>query len=432
MSAELATTARRRRGASASTAVGRDGRLVPLLRRASPATWRSAACSTPAPTSPRCSRSCDRLPLGGWSLRAEPVLRAGIAATRAVVETTDDVVVRTHAHIVGLVEEARLPDRVTRRALATFAALAEVEGRLHRRPPEQVHFHEVGSHDTVIDVVGTAAALEVLGDRRGDGVAGGHRHGHGPQRPRVPAQPVAGRGPAAAAGSRRGVGTSPSSSPRRPVRPSWRPWRRASGRCPPCAIAATGFGAGSTRDRRPPQLHPGRGGRVHWSRRAAQGQPVMLLETNLDDATGEVLAHAVEALLDAGRPRRLDHPGRHEEGPARPHRERPRRPGPDRVGARHARRPRRGASGCAVPLLERWPAARVMDEVDVEGAPVRVKVSPGRVKVEQRDAARVAAAPTGFRCGRCCTAPRRCGVDATRTDRRRPTRRPPAEGPTSA
>ena len=90
-------------------------------------------------------------------------MRAGIAAMRAVVEVTDDVVVRTHAHIVGLVEEARLPDRVARRALATFSALAEVEGRLHRRPPDQVHFHEVGSHDTVIDVVGTAAALEVLG-----------------------------------------------------------------------------------------------------------------------------------------------------------------------------------------------------------------------------------------------------------------------------
>ena len=52
---------------------------------------------------------------------------------------------------------------MARRALATFAALAEVEGRLHRRPPAQVHFHEVGGHDTIIDVVGTAAALEVLG-----------------------------------------------------------------------------------------------------------------------------------------------------------------------------------------------------------------------------------------------------------------------------
>src|SRR5262247_2477883 len=62
-----------------------------------------------------------------------------------------------------MVEEARLPERVARRALAAFRALAQVEGRLHRRPPEQVHFHEVGGLDAIVDVVGTAAALEVLG-----------------------------------------------------------------------------------------------------------------------------------------------------------------------------------------------------------------------------------------------------------------------------
>ena len=105
----------------------------------------------------------ERLPLGGWALEVEPVLRGGVAASQAVVTVHDNVVVRTHAHIVGLVEEARLPERVARRALATFAALAEVEARLHRRPVDQVHFHEVGGHDTIIDVVGTAAALEVLG-----------------------------------------------------------------------------------------------------------------------------------------------------------------------------------------------------------------------------------------------------------------------------
>ena len=91
------------------------------------------------------------------------MLRGGVAASQAVVTVRDNVVVRTHAHIVGLVEEARLPDRVARRALATFAALADVEATLHRRPVDQVHFHEVGGHDTIVDVVGTAAALEVLG-----------------------------------------------------------------------------------------------------------------------------------------------------------------------------------------------------------------------------------------------------------------------------
>lgn len=104
----------------------------------------------------------ERLPFGGWALEVEPVLRGGIAASRAVVTVQDHVVVRTYAHIVGLVEEARLPERVAARALATFGALAEVEAGIHRRPIDQVHFHEVGGHDSIIDVVGTAAALEVL------------------------------------------------------------------------------------------------------------------------------------------------------------------------------------------------------------------------------------------------------------------------------
>ena len=70
---------------------------------------------------------------------------------------------RTHAAIAALIGEAALPTRVTERALGVFRALAEVESTLHRRPVDQVHFHEVGGHDAIIDIVGTAAALEVLG-----------------------------------------------------------------------------------------------------------------------------------------------------------------------------------------------------------------------------------------------------------------------------
>jgi uncharacterized protein (DUF111 family) len=80
----------------------------------------------------------------------------GIAATKAHVRVAESAVVRTAAHITGLVEEARLPDRVAQRALRTFRALAEVEGRLHRRPPEQVHFHEVGAVDAQDQVVAPA------------------------------------------------------------------------------------------------------------------------------------------------------------------------------------------------------------------------------------------------------------------------------------
>ncbi|HEY1733980.1 MAG TPA: nickel insertion protein, partial [Acidimicrobiales bacterium] len=69
-----------------------------------------------------------RLPLSGWDLRCEPVLRGGLACTRAVVEVTDGSTARTHADIDGLLSAAKLPDRVERRARAAFGALAAVEG----------------------------------------------------------------------------------------------------------------------------------------------------------------------------------------------------------------------------------------------------------------------------------------------------------------
>ena len=333
-----------------------------------------------------------RLPLGGWSLRAEPVLRGGIAATRAVVETTDDVVVRTHAHIVGLVEEARLPDRVTARALATFAALAEVEGRLHRRPPEQVHFHEVGSHDTVIDVVGAAAALEVLGI---DEVAtspvatgmGTVRSAHGFLPNPSPAVvrllqgiPTWGRDISVELTTPTGAALLAATASR-------------FGPLPPMEIAASGFGAGAHDIDGLPNCTQVVVGRS-TVRGQLQGQPVMLLETNLDDVTGEVLAHAVDALLTAGAHDAWITPVVMKKG----------RPGYTVAvlvdpflteSVRAVLQAETGSLGVRGALLERWPASRVMDEVDVAGVSVHVKVSPGRVKAEQRDAQR-AAARTGL------------------------------------
>ncbi|HRW38261.1 MAG TPA: DUF111 family protein, partial [Aquihabitans sp.] len=66
----------------------------------------------------------ERLPISGWSLEAEPVLRGGIAGTKVHVHDHEHTVVRTAAHIQGLVAEARLPERVQQRAAAVFRALA--------------------------------------------------------------------------------------------------------------------------------------------------------------------------------------------------------------------------------------------------------------------------------------------------------------------
>ena len=379
-------------------------------------------------------RLLERLPLGGWALERESVLRGGIAGTRAVVTVTDSVVVRTHAHIVGLIEEARLPRRVTHRALATFAALAEVEGRLHQRPVDQVHFHEVGGHDAVIDIVGTAAALEVLGvdEVEASPVATGMgmvRAAHGMLPNPAPA----------VVALLEGIPTWGRDIPLELTTPTGAALLAALatgfGPMPAMRVTSSGFGAG-TRDlddlpnltqvvigvradrttgvalsrlRGVDETSAGGVGRGSGGASAVvdgeaavevahattghpdadAGQPVTLLEANVDDATGEQLAHAVGALLDAGAHDAWLSPVVMKKG----------RPGTvvhvlcDPSAARELRavlRAETGSLGVRATAMERWTAARTFDAIEMDGGLIRIKVSPGRVKAEHDDVARAA------------------------------------------
>ena len=122
---------------------------------------------------------------------------------------------------------------------------------------------------------------------------------------------------------------------------------------------------------------------------ATAGEPLALLEANLDDISGEVVAHAVDALLAGGA---LDAWTAHvtmKKG----------RPGvvlsalahlPDGPRLRDLIAHETGTLGVRVTVVDRWPFARQPDEVEVEGLPVRIKRTALRVKVEYEDAARVA------------------------------------------
>jgi uncharacterized protein (TIGR00299 family) protein len=295
-----------------------------------------------------------------------------------------------------MIEEARLPERVARRALGAFRALADVEGRLHRRPPEQVHFHEVGGLDAIVDIVGTAAALEVLGvdTVHASAVATGTgmiRSAHGLLPNPAPAVVALLRG-----APTRGVDvpvelTTPTGAALLAATVvSWGP-------LPAMRIAGTGFGAGSREmDGRPNVVQVVVGASVDDAALAgggrhgrAPGQPVVLLETNVDDASGEVLAHAIGALLEAGAHDAWVTPIVMKKG--RPAHTVSALADPSLAeqvaGVLMAET---GTLGLRGTTLDRWPSARTIDTVDVDGLPVRVKVSPGRLKVEHDDAARVA------------------------------------------
>jgi uncharacterized protein (TIGR00299 family) protein len=332
----------------------------------------------------------DRLPMAGWSIEVEPVMRGGVGATKVHVVVADTPVVRTYAHITGLVDEARLPERVRNRAQATFAALAQAEGRLHRRPAAQVHFHEVGGVDAIIDVVGTCAALEVLGVDQvcSSAVANGTgmvRSAHG-MLP-VPAPAVV--------ELLRGAPSYGRDLPYELTTPTGAALLAATvtgwGPMPPMEIGVAGFGAGTREMEGLPNLLQVVLGttRPVATSRPEPGQPVLLLEVNVDDATGETLAHAVAALLDAGAHDAWITPIVMKKG----------RPAhtvsvlvdpvlADQVAAVLVAET--GSFGVRGETLQRWPSSRVDGQVQVDGVPVRVKVGAGRVKVEHDDAARAA------------------------------------------
>ena len=103
------------------------------------------------------------LPLDGWSLAAEQVVRAGIGATAVRVESTEAGVVRTWGNVRSLLTAADLPEPVRARSLSAFSRLAEAEARIHRTAVERVHFHELGAVDAIIEVVGMCAGMHLLG-----------------------------------------------------------------------------------------------------------------------------------------------------------------------------------------------------------------------------------------------------------------------------
>jgi uncharacterized protein (TIGR00299 family) protein len=108
-----------------------------------------------------------------FRLTATRVQKQGQAATKVAVDLTGDAASEAggHAHpshrhlptIETLIKQADLPATVTAWSLAIFQNLAIAEGAVHGIAPEQVHFHEVGATDAIVDIVGTCLGLDYLG-----------------------------------------------------------------------------------------------------------------------------------------------------------------------------------------------------------------------------------------------------------------------------
>ncbi|HYQ68198.1 nickel pincer cofactor biosynthesis protein LarC [Actinophytocola sp.] len=320
--------------------------------------------------------------LTGWELGVERVVEHGLTATRVTVTVTDTATTRHAAELIALAAAAPAP--VAEVAVRALTAIAETEAALHGTDPGSVHLHELGGHDTIVDVVGVAAALHALDVTDvycaplplGTGAV---RTAHGVLPCPAPATLALLAGATTTGTDLRGETVTPTAAAlvrALPARfeavPVMRPVR-------------TGYGAGHRRLADRPNVVA-----VTLAEPAAPATRAVLLETTVDDVTGETLGHTVSKALAAGALDAWLTAVTMKKG----------RPGHVVSVLAPASRAdalatlvltETGSLGLRRSTVDRDVLPRRFETVHVDGHPVRVKIGPYGAKPEHDDVAAVAA-----------------------------------------
>jgi len=244
----------------------------------------------------RLSGAVESLGIEGVAIEAEKVRRLGFAATKVTVSAPHEHAHRHLSDIRALIEASALDEAVKQTAVAIFTRLAEAEAQAHGEPVEKVHFHEVGALDSIADIVGAAAGVHMLGIEKcffspiatGSGTV---RTAHGVLSVPAPATARLLRGMPLAASEESGELTTPTGAAIAAELAA------GFGAMPAMTLRATGAGAGSREGEKTPNIL-----RVFIGEESADAtaREVLVIETTIDDMTGEALSHAAGALSEAG------------------------------------------------------------------------------------------------------------------------------------
>ena len=201
--------------------------------------------------------------------------------------------------IVELIKGAGLSAGVKERAIGIFERLAEAEARVHGTTVDQIHFHEVGAADAIMDIVGACVALESLGVEKV--LCSAVAVGSGTVRCEHGVMPV----PApATAELLKGVDVAimPSEVRSELLTPTGAAvltsLAEGFGAMPAMSIEAIGYGAGRRDFGAVPNVLRLMIGAAGGD--GAEGDQVVVLEANIDDATGELIGHVTERLMQGG------------------------------------------------------------------------------------------------------------------------------------
>jgi len=246
----------------------------------------------------RLQAELDKLHLEGYELELEHQVRHGIAGSKLHVRDTLGAHPARHPRdVYALIEASTLPPEVKARSRAVFARLARAEASVHGIPEDEIHFHEVGAVDSIVDIVGVVAglhALDVTAVYASPLPLGGGfievEHGRLP----VPAPATL------ALLSEVGAPTVPHPAQTELVTPTAAAILAELARFqrPPMKVQAVGIGFGDKQFPWPNGLRVWLGEPFHPAQ--PEADQVVLLECNLDDVTGEALGYTMERLFAAG------------------------------------------------------------------------------------------------------------------------------------
>ena len=234
---------------------------------------------------------------GRFEITTEDVRRGGLRARllrlSGGTQGGEGYVSRPFQELVTAVESAELPGRVGARALAILKRLGEAESRVHGIDPSGLHLHELGDDDTLLDVVGVAAALETLGVDRllvsSIPLATGESLGDVPLPATVTLELLKGF-------DVRGAGTGETITPTAAA--IFAGLGAPATVFPSMTIEGVGYGAGTRETEGMPNVVR----LILGTERSTglQGRDLLVLEANLDDLTPELVADAERSLLAAG------------------------------------------------------------------------------------------------------------------------------------
>ena len=237
------------------------------------------------------------LSVSGFSVNFETVDRSGLSATYARVDTAPEHKHRHLSDIAQIIEKSALSAAVKERAVQIFTRLAEAEAHVHNEPVDHVHFHEVGALDAIVDVVGAAICLDALQIDRfisspihvGSGMVK-MAHGQFPIPP--PAVTELLKGVPFYATDIKGELLTPTGAAIITTVCS------EYGPIPRMTTEATGYGAGTREYHDFPNVLRVLIGETEDTQPA--DEKLWMLETNLDDASPQIIGHVMDRVLELG------------------------------------------------------------------------------------------------------------------------------------